>query len=1083
MIVWPPTRRATTVVRLMSARNVGLPRRIRDIARPRLLRLLNGRHKIAVVSAPAGYGKTTLARQFAQARSVLWHRVTAEDGEPAHLMAGLLRAGRRMSPPVGEQTEAGLATRRDFERDGAFLSSSLLREVTPTRGRRWIVLDDLHALAPDADSLIWLRRWIQRSDPRLGFIFTCRGDPPLSLERFALEGGVAQIGADHLVFDPEEQRRFAKANFAAGEPTAEWREAVRGWPARLALLALRAARPSAARGAPRSGDGREDDAGATEDARRERVFAFLAQEVFEPLPADLRWALCRASLLDSLDRDSVRALLGSPAASELERSLQRRDLFVEESPELRRFHPLFHAYLRKRLGEDPRAPAVRRRIPAVARKLTKAGEPLRAVRLLAEAGQGSAALALFDEAARSAGVSLSSNLGSLAHWLDDKLSGHALPTSPWLEYHAGRHASQARQYATGRLRLARAEEFFVAAREWTLAAQVFRSDQITALQSGRHRESLERGRALLERMPRRQKAARGSLMVQIGDLYLHLGDPDEARSWLTQAEELLRRSGLEIERAEAALRRVTVDFTAGRWDLYLAEGQKSLAVFRRAGDVGRSISLLLNLSAACIYLGREDQALSHLDEARTLLAHQPTPGLSAIEAVLRFRALSDSSNTAPAVARAMTQEQIALRETAAHGSPLASLELSVWRGVFARRRDRLTEADALLRGAVEEARRIESPAWLTLAQMEWALVFGLRGSVAPALEILQSTADMSRRLGDQKELARNYLYRARLELAREAPVWKSLRSKSLRILEREDHLVLLRKEPALARALSAAPDEMRVSLPARVVPRRDARIELGLLGGFVLAVGGQPVALHRRTAEALIALLALRAGQTSSRDAIGEALWPRQSAESIRNRLDVALSTARRGLEPAVDSRGPYRVLQSQSGLLRLDPNGIELDTKRFEESAASAQPWMRQLRRLRDDTPLSTSDLAGAHAAVAKARAAYSGPLLPEFPDAAWAESARQHFGELNRRLLLAAAEIALAQRRNEEALAPLQELVANDPLDEEACQLQFRALAAAGDRASVLRRYRAFRTRLRHELQTEPSPRTIALVRSLLA
>lgn len=1081
----------------MSARKVGLPRRIRDIARPRLLRLLNDRHKIAVISAPAGYGKTTLARQFAKTRSVLWHRVTAEDGEPAHLMAGLLRAGLRMSPPIGGQTEAALATRRDFERDGAFLSSSLLRELTPTRGRRWIVLDDLHLLAPGADSLIWLRRWIEASDPRLGFVVTCRGDSPLPLERFELEGGVTRIGAADLVFDPEEQSRFAKANFGDDQPSNEWRAAIRGWPAGLALLALRAGASSAARGASRSPRGRADESEASEEARRERVFAFLAEEVFEPLPVELRWALARASLLDSLDGGSLHALLGAPTARELERSLQRRDLFVEASDESRRFHPLFHAYLRRRFDQDPRASAVRRRIPAVARSLAKGGEPLRAVRLLAEAGHANEALALFEDAARGVGLSRSSSLGSLAHWLDAKLAGHPLPASPWLEYHAGQFAAGAREYTIGPLRLARAEQLFAAAREWTLAARVFRSDQITALQSGRHRESLDRGLALLVRIPRRQKAARGSLMVYIGDLFLHLGEPEEARRWLEESEELLRRSGLEIERAEAALRRVTVDFTAGRWDLYLAEGQKSLAVFRRAGYLGRAISLLLNLAAACIYLGREDQALSHLDEVRTLLAQQPAPGMAAIEAILRFRALSESSNSEHAVALVAAQEQEALRETTARGSPLAALELSVWRGVFARRRDRLDDAEALLRGAVEEARRIESPAWLTLARMEWALVLGLRGGIEPALDILQSTAAMSRRLGDQKELARNYFYRARLELARQAPGWGALLSKALRILEREDHLVLLRKEPTLARALlealaaapdksallarllAAAPEGLRAAVTSRVAMPRAARVQLKLLGGFELTVDGRSVTLHRRTAAALIALLALRGGQTSSRDAIGEALWPRQSADSIRNRLDVALSTARRALEPDVDSRGPYRVLQSQSGLLRLDPSVIELDTKRFEDSGARAQPW---LRRLRESASLSLSDLASAGAAVAKARAEYAGVLLPEFPDAAWAESARRHFGELNRRLLLAASGVALAQRRPDEALAPLQELVTTDPLDEDACQLLFRALAATGDRAGVLRRYRAFRARLREELQTEPSPRTIALVRSLL-
>src|SRR5882762_9726542 len=140
------------------------------VARPRLMRALARPWKVAVLSAPAGFGKTTLAAQHAAGREALWCRLGPEDRDPAHLLGRLLLAAARMRAPFGARTRRLFEARRDMERDGAVLTASFLDELTPARGRRVVVLDDAHALVEAREGLQWLRRVVEESGPRVSFL-------------------------------------------------------------------------------------------------------------------------------------------------------------------------------------------------------------------------------------------------------------------------------------------------------------------------------------------------------------------------------------------------------------------------------------------------------------------------------------------------------------------------------------------------------------------------------------------------------------------------------------------------------------------------------------------------------------------------------------------------------------------------------------------------------------------------------------------------------------------------------------------------------------------------------------------------
>lgn len=1077
-----------------------------SIARPRLIRLLSARWKVAVLSAPAGYGKSTLAAQFAGRRSTLWCRLREEDRDAAHLLGTLLAAGLRLRSPVGRRTFALFETRRDMERDGGLLTSSLLDELRPDRSERFIVLDDLHVIAEARASLRWIRALIEDSDPRVRFLLTCRGECPVPLARFEMLGGVTVLRAEDLEFTVEEQTRLLHRGFRLRlDPSEEaaLREELGGWAAGLVLAAqrLRGAASAALPAAP-----------ALEGADRlAGLLGFLAEEVIATLPEDLQKDLCRVSLLEDLDRESVAALLGAARSDALLHEIARRDLFVRTLPDgagTARFHPLLRDHLRRRLAIEVGEAGRGRLLARLARHWLRRGRPERAIRALADAGRPEEAVGLFESVASAADPARArESLRPIAADLLARGAGSAR-FSPWLCLHAAYQARDLGRLDEADVRAREASRLFSDRRLHDQAARAFAMDANLSIMRGRLHETLLEADRLLARLPRSSRAARGLVLLHQGNLRLHAGEPAPARALLEQGLRLLRGCGHAVEEADAAVWRASVEFTEGRWDVFLLWAGRALPIFRRGGYAGRAETLLINMAEACTYLGDEEKALAYLDEAGALNARSGIRQNRTYKALGRARALSEKG----VFEEAARLFERAREAAAAFGPPIAIHQADLWEGVLERRRGRLARARELLDAAASAFTRLESPAWATLACMERGLVVGLQGRADEALRELRASARSSRRFGDRKELARNALYEARVLQASGRPFAAALK-RALRGLAEGDHLVTLRKEADLAvplvsqwaaagagrpdalfeRIVAAMPAAVRARVEAPAPGRRAAArratappcVRIRMLGGFDLSVNGKAVTLPRQAAKAMIAYLALHAGRLVRREALAETLWPGAGAASSRNRFDVTLSAARRALEPDAAARGPFRIIVAEGGMCRLARGVVRSDLEEFEEAAKACRPILEALSRGAGGAR-SMTDPREARSAIARVRsavAAYGGELLPGFAPSPWADAERERVRDRAHRLMIALGTLALALGRHDEALEAARRVLADDPLSEEAVRVLLRALAAQGDRAMMLRSYRRFARRLIRELGTAPSPETRALAREIAA
>jgi DNA-binding SARP family transcriptional activator/tetratricopeptide (TPR) repeat protein len=231
------------------------------------------------------------------------------------------------------------------------------------------------------------------------------------------------------------------------------------------------------------------------------------------------------------------------------------------------------------------------------------------------------------------------------------------------------------------------------------------------------------------------------------------------------------------------------------------------------------------------------------------------------------------------------------------------------------------------------------------------------------------------------------------------------------------------------------------------------------MGGFEIE-GLEPGALGSRKARTLLKALALARGRPVAVDSLVEWLWPRSPPASPADQVSVLVSRLRGVL-------GANRLVRSDAGYaLTIDWLDLDALAELVEEAS----------RRLVAGSP----GLAGAaaHAALALAR----GPLLPEEPEAEWAEADRAIAVRLEGEARRLGAEAACAAGDLSGAALMAQRALDHDPYDEVALRTLMMALAESGRPASALAAYATARSRLSEDLGVDPTSETEALHTSIL-
>ena len=349
------------------------PRRPHLVARPRILERLDtsfaANHRLTLVSAPAGFGKTTaltdwlghLGQRHAHAR-VAWLSLDEDDNDLArfltHLVAALSDAGLDVDPVEPEHRGTALSDALTL------LVNDVTRAVGLAPETQWVqVLDDYHAIrSPEVHEALTF--FLDHCPAQLHLVLATRSDPPLPLARLRTRGQLCEVRAADLRLSVTEATVFLNEVMGLDLTSADvaaLEERTEGWVAGLQLAGL-SLRDTKER----------SEVAAFIDAftgSNRFVIDYLADEVLARQPSEVCDFLLRTAVLDRLTGPLCDAVTGRADGARLLEDLERDNLFVVPMDAHRtwyRYHHLFADVLSARvLAEHPdEVPDLHRRASA-----------------------------------------------------------------------------------------------------------------------------------------------------------------------------------------------------------------------------------------------------------------------------------------------------------------------------------------------------------------------------------------------------------------------------------------------------------------------------------------------------------------------------------------------------------------------------------------------------------------------------------------------------------------------------------------------------------------------------------------------
>ena len=594
------------------------PPRPNWVERPRLLAKLTREQpcRLILVSAPAGYGKTTLIAEWVDQiqvdTPVCWLSLDEDDSDPQQFFRYVAAAVRSL-PDAQASLSQLLQSPQPLP--ARILMTALINDLTAVSLPFYLILDDYHAIdSPDID--VAMAFLAERMPPQMTLVIISRTDPGFPLSRLRVQGELTEVRADDLRFTGEEAAHFLRQSMGLSltpDQIAALEGRTEGWIAGLQMAALSMKNQSDIDGFV---------AGFTGSHRF--IMDYLVEEVLHRQPPMVRDFLLKTSVLHHLcadlcdavlaDEERSRASLLDRSAQEILEQLDADNIFIiplDDERRWYRYHHLFADLLRQNVpAEDARI--VRRRAAAWSLEHN----------LVADAIEYSLAAADYETAApvlEEHGLSFlfQGKLTALQHWLD-AFPDDFLVQRPRLNLHYGWVLlNQGRTDAI--------EPYLRTAESAAPDDNAIRA--VTALIRGniaRTNEdidtALHEARVALQLTSPDNALTRGAALFQVGAVQIMTGEMETAATTLSQALDLAKQA-----------HNLNVAFLSGGYlglaHILLEEPEQAEAVLQstqaHAQDLGLEKSpLLLYVHLGLAHLAFLKQALPQArSEVEQAVAH------------------------------------------------------------------------------------------------------------------------------------------------------------------------------------------------------------------------------------------------------------------------------------------------------------------------------------------------------------------------------------------------------------------------------------------------------------------------------
>jgi LuxR family maltose regulon positive regulatory protein len=576
-----------------------------QVGRPRLLKRVSrgAESKLTLVSAPAGFGKTTLLAEWldgtaGDGRSTAWLSLDPNDSRADTFWSYVIAALQTVAPGVGADSLSLL--RQPQPSPIELVLAPLVNELSASSLRIILVLDDYHVI--DAhDIQEGMSFLLEHLPPRLHLVITTRADPALPLARLRARGELVEIRAADLRFTPEEAAAYLNEvmglDLGASEVVA-LEARTEGWIAALQLAAL-------------SIQGRDDVAGfiagfAGDDRY---IVDYLVEEVLHRQPEEVRSFLLDTSILDRLTGPVCDAVTGQAGGKAMLEALDRANLFLVPLDDRRqwyRYHHLFADVLRARLQDEQpdRVPELHRR---ASDWYEQDGDRSEAIRHAMAGEDFERAADLIELAIPS--MSQGRQEATLRRWLntlpDDLFEARPVLAVGWVA-----------------MRLVRGEAEGVEARLLEAERWLEPGPQAPDGSRGRSTDMIVVDEAAFRRLPGAVSVYRTALAMAHGDVAGTIAHAQRVLD-VIGADDHLERGSAEGFLALAHWTRGDLE-AANRW-------WTSAAVsLELAGHVSDAIGCSIALADIRIAQGRLHEAMQAYERGITLAAQQPAPSLRGV---------------------------------------------------------------------------------------------------------------------------------------------------------------------------------------------------------------------------------------------------------------------------------------------------------------------------------------------------------------------------------------------------------------------------------------------------------------------
>lgn len=315
------------------------------VVRERLLAKLSGAHnfRLALVTSPAGYGKTTLISQWAAGKSDLgWYSLDEGDNQQERFASYLIAAIQQATNGHCVTSEVMVQKRQYASLSSLF--SQLFIELAEWHRPLYVVIDDYHLITNPVihESM---RFFLRHQPENLTLVVLSRNLPQLGIANLRVRDQLLEIGSQQLAFSHQEAKQFFDCRLTSPIEASESSrlcDDVAGWATALQLIALSA---------------RQNNSPTHQSARRlaginaSHLSDYLVDEVLDSVDLSTRHFLLKSSLLRSMNDALIVRVTGIENGQLQLEEIERQGLFLtrmDDPGEWFSYHPLFGSFLRQR---------------------------------------------------------------------------------------------------------------------------------------------------------------------------------------------------------------------------------------------------------------------------------------------------------------------------------------------------------------------------------------------------------------------------------------------------------------------------------------------------------------------------------------------------------------------------------------------------------------------------------------------------------------------------------------------------------------------------------------------------------------